>query len=114
MRVVDCCFLKTHYLSVDVHALFISNQFVVVVVVVDVVGGGGGFIVCGGGQPTHMQLGGYTALIFAVGNGHAECARLLLDAGADASATEDVVRENGVLAVSGVCANFNCKFYCYF
>jgi ankyrin repeat protein len=35
---------------------------------------------------------GCTALIYAAANGHADCARLLLDAGADKNA-KDVVRD---------------------
>ncbi len=39
---------------------------------------------------------GSTALILAAGSGHADCARLLLDAGADKEATDKVRASGGV------------------
>ncbi len=42
----------------------------------------------------HAQFG-WTALIRAAEKGHADCARLLLDAGADKSATEKVLASAG-------------------
>ncbi len=50
---------------------------------------------------------GWTALIFAAAQGHADCARLLLDAGADKEAKTTNVRASASV-VYGVCGYVAC------
>ncbi len=54
-------------------------------------------IACGGGTLAHTGAqGGWTALMRAARLGHADCARLLLDAGADKNAKGEVRASAGV------------------
>jgi ankyrin repeat protein len=46
-------------------------------------------LLCNGGGKLDSQRG-YTALICAAENGHADCVRLLIDAGADMDARNNV------------------------
>ncbi len=47
----------------------------------------------------------YTALMFAAARGHADCARLLLDAGADKNAKNEVRRVGSVASAVGYSAS---------
>ncbi len=50
------------------------------------------------------QLGGRTALMCAAENGHADCVRLMLDAGADKNAVDEVRASAACLACGPCCA----------
>jgi ankyrin repeat protein len=50
---------------------------------------------------TRAQVKGRTALILAADQGHVDCARLLLDAGADKNVKTNVRRFDRMLLVSG-------------
>ncbi len=64
---------------------------------------------------------GYTALIWAAHNGRADCVRLLLDAGAEKNATNNVRATAGVACIGAVvemdwCAKGHLHFcfrFCY-
>ena len=57
--------------------------------------------------------GGGTALICTSQNGHVDCARLLLDAGADKEATDKVRARGGVLRM-GLVTRGECNFHVHF
>ena len=61
-------------------------------------GGGGGDGIGTFGTLTHtLSQGGWTALMRAAIEGHADCVRLLLDAGADMDAKHNVRASLGVV-----------------